>query len=499
MSSSRRDVLRGAIAAAAGWFAAKAARGASRLQTGQQQSGQAPQQEQEMQMHHHHASHPEAQKAPPVAELPPGSLGPNVLPVETPDVGKLTWTTERGVKVFRLVAEPVKQKILPGTTLNLWGYNGSSPGPTIEANEGDRVRIIFENHLPEPTAIHWHGLEVPVEMDGMPGISQPHIQPGEVFVYEFTLNQNGTFFYHSHMPMQQMFGMLGLFILHPKEAYRPRVDKDFGFLLQEYAVLPNNTIPNTLSMEYNWLVMNGKAAPATTPLIVRQGDRVRVRLANLGMDHHPIHLHGNTFRITGTEAGRIPEAMWMPGNTVLVGVAQARDVEFVANNPGDWMLHCHMPHHNMNHMASMIGPMTSMEGMPMGMSMENGMGMISRGAPLDKEHGPSLGRGIGLGADFEKATTNATLAPKSQEQSQQPQESDMGHQHPASSPQDVPGYPQDADMGMEMDEDVAKPENTGLMKGWSADMMGMMTLVRVLPAKQYDDIRERISRARQGA
>lgn len=439
-------------------------------------------------MHHHHASHPEARSSAPAAELPEGSLGPGVLSVETPDVPKLPWTVDNGVKVFHLVAEPVKQEILPGTALNLWGYNGSAPGPTLEINEGDRVRIVFENHLPEPTAIHWHGLEVPVDMDGMPGISQPHIQPGERFVYEFTLNQNGTYFYHSHMPMQQMFGMLGLLILHPKAPYKPKVDKDFGFLLQEYAVLPNNTIPNTLSMEFNWLVMNGKAGPATTPLIVRLGDRVRIRVVNLGMDHHPIHLHGNTFRITGTEAGRIPEAAWMPGNTVLVGVAQARDVEFVAGNPGDWMLHCHMPHHNMNHMASMIGPMTSMEGMQMGMSMENGMGMVSRGAPLDKEHGPSLGRGIGLGADFEKETTNATLSQQSHGEPQQ-----------SVSAQSVPGYPQDADMGMEMDDDVAKPENVGLMKGWSADMMGMMTLVRVLPSKQYDEIRERVARARQGA
>lgn len=498
MSSSRRDMLRGALAAAASWVSAKAVRAAS------------PQQ---MQMQHHPAAHGDAhsaEQAPPpnaAAEPAPGSLGASVLPVETPDLRKLTWEMDGGVKVFRLVAESVKQEILPGTTLDLWGYNGSAPGPTIEVNEGDRVRIIFENHLPEPTAIHWHGLEVPVDMDGMPGISQPHIQPGERFTYEFTLNQNGTYFYHSHMPMQQMFGMLGLFIIHPKAAYQPRVEKDFGFLLQEYAVLPNNTVPNSLSMEYNWLVMNGKAAPATTPLIVRLGERVRVRLVNLGMDHHPIHLHGNTFRITGTEAGRIPEAAWMPGNTVLVGVAQARDVEFVARNPGDWMLHCHMPHHNMNHMASMVGPMTSMQGMPMGMSMQDGMGMISRGAPFDAEHGPSLGRGIGLGADFEKATTNVTLRPVQQQQqqpeAQQQQQQHTMHEHHAHQQpppsEGVAGYPQDADMGMEMDDDVAKPENAGLMKGWSGDMMGMMTLVRVLPPAEYEQIRERVSAARRGA
>ena len=150
--------------------------------------------------------------------------------------------------------------------------------------------------------------------------------------------------------------MLGAFIMHPKTAYTPHVDKDFVILLQEYAVLPNNTVPNTMNMEFNWLVFNGKTGPATTPLMVRLGDRVRIRTINLGMDHHPIHLHGHTFHMTGTEGGRIPEAAWMPGNTVLVGVAQSRDVEFVANNPGDWMLHCHLPHHMMNQMSSNVGP-----------------------------------------------------------------------------------------------------------------------------------------------
>ena len=133
---------------------------------------------------------------------------------------------DAGVKVFRLIAEPVKQTIVPGRTFDLWGFNGSAPGPTIQANEGDRVRIIFENHLPEPTAIHWHGLELPIEMDGVPGIGQKAVTPGGSFLYEFLLHQNGTFFYHSHMAMQEMVGMLGGFIIHPKSPYTPCVDKD---------------------------------------------------------------------------------------------------------------------------------------------------------------------------------------------------------------------------------------------------------------------------------
>src|SRR5919108_3825880 len=247
-------------------------------------------------------------------------------------------------------------------------------------------------------------------MDGAPGTSQDPIKPGGRFVYEFTLHQEGTYFYHSHMAMQDMIGMLGAFIMHPKQPYDPPVDRDFVILLQEYAILPSNQTPNSMNMEFNWLTFNGKAAPATTPLIVRLGDRVRIRMVNLGMDHHPVHLHGNTFYMTGTEAGRVPQAAWTPANTMLVGVAQARDIEFEAKYPGDWMLHCHMPHHMMNQMASMVGPMAhGGRGMHAGIGMEEGMGMLRQGHALAEENGPSLGRAIGLGTDFEKATTNLPL------------------------------------------------------------------------------------------
>jgi FtsP/CotA-like multicopper oxidase with cupredoxin domain len=195
-------------------------------------------------------------------------------------------------------------------------------------------------------------------MDGVPGVAQKPVMPGERFVYEFSLHQNGTFFYHPHMAMQEMVGMLGGFIIHPKTPYAPHVDKDYLIALQEYAVLPNSAIPNSMNMEFNWLTFNGKAAPACTPLIVRREERVRIRIINLGMDHHPIHLHGFTFWETGREGARQPEAIWPRGNTTLVGVAQARDIEFVADRIGDWMLHCHLPHHMMNQMVSSVGPMT---------------------------------------------------------------------------------------------------------------------------------------------
>jgi manganese oxidase len=124
-----------------------------------------------------------------------------IVAVETPDVPQFPWRMDGDVKEFHLIAEPVKQEIFPGRIVDLWGYNGSAPGPTIQVNQGDRVRIIVDNHLPEATSMHWHGFEVPNEMDGAPGSSQDPIPPGGRFVYEFTLHQEGTYFYHSHMAM----------------------------------------------------------------------------------------------------------------------------------------------------------------------------------------------------------------------------------------------------------------------------------------------------------
>ena len=289
--------------------------------------------------------------------MPPAGSASAPVGVVTPDVPHLPFERDGAVKVFRLRAEPVRTEFVPGRVVDAWGFNGSVPGPTIEVNEGDTVRIIVENKLPEVFAPHWHGLEVPIAMDGVPGITQDPIQPGGSFTYEFTLHQNGTFFYHSHMAMQEMMGMIGLFIIHPRVAHDPPVDRDFGFILQEWMIQPNNTVPNTLAMEFNWLTMNGKSGPATTPLIVKRGERVRIRFVNMGMDHHPIHMHGHQFVVTGTEAGRAGGPFTFFENTVIVGVAQARDVEFVAQYSGDWMLHCHLPHHMMNQMVAMVGPM----------------------------------------------------------------------------------------------------------------------------------------------
>ncbi len=277
------------------------------------------------------------------------------VPVVTPGVPKLEYKLVDGVKVFNLTAEEVITTFHDGFNpggLKVWGYNGSMPGPTIEVVEGDKVRIIFENHLPEPTTIHWHGLEVPNNMDGAPDHPVPPVQPGKGYVYEFTLHQNGTFMYHSEfMPSKQVgMGLTGLFIVHPKVPFEPAVQKDYAFTLQTWVVPAHSNIPDMMSHDFNYFTMNGKAGPAIPSLDVKYGERVRIRIANNSMMDHPIHIHGHTFWVTGTGSGRIPQTAWIPDNTVGVSAGQIRDFEFVANNPGTWMFHCHYLHHIMNDM-----------------------------------------------------------------------------------------------------------------------------------------------------
>src|SRR3984957_12365124 len=267
MDRSRRNFLQSSVVLSAGVVAPRGAAGTP-LGTGQEKTQMAPGMKRdntEIRMHSKSAN-----------RMAPSGAG--FLPVVTTDVQDMSFEMDNGVKVFHLVAEPVKQEIFPGRVVNLWGYNGSAPGPTIQVTQGDRVRIVVDNHLPEPTSMHWHGFDIPFDMDGGPGLSQDPISPGGRFVYEFTLQQEGTYFYHSHMAMQEMLGMIGAFIMHPKEAYDPPVDKDFAIILQEYAILPNNPTPNTMNMEFNWLTFNGKWGPHSTPLIVRHGDRARRRL-----------------------------------------------------------------------------------------------------------------------------------------------------------------------------------------------------------------------------
>lgn len=308
--------------------------------------------------------HPAPGNAPkPHSPIPPGESGRDYTPVVVPNGWTLPFKIVDGVKVFHLVAEEVQHEFAQGLVATCWGYNGGVHGPLIEAVEGDRVRIFVTNRLAASTTVHWHGVLLESGMDGVGGLTQRAIRTGETYMYEFTLRQHGTLMYHSHHDeMTQMgLGMTGLIVIHPRNPVGPRPDRDFAIMLHEWAIEVGASRPDPNEMtDFNTLTMNGKVFPGTQPLIVKQGDRVKIRLGNLSaMDHHPIHLHGYYFTVTETDGGVIPEAGRWPETTVLVPVGSTRTVEFVADNPGDWAMHCHMTHHVMNQMGhqfpNMIG------------------------------------------------------------------------------------------------------------------------------------------------
>ncbi|NNM44201.1 MAG: copper oxidase [Chlamydiae bacterium] len=275
-------------------------------------------------------------------------------PVIMPNGETLSYEMDKDVKVFHLTAEPVKQEFTPGLVINCWGYNKRSPGPMIEAVEGDKVRIFVTNHLPDPTTVHWHGILLPNGMDGVTGLSQAPILPGETCKYEFTLKQHGTYMYHSHFDEVKQIGMglMGFFIIHPKNPIQS-VDRDFAIFLHEWAIPEGSVDINPMEMsDFNYFTLNGRVYPGTDPLVVKKEEKVRIRFANLSMDNHPMHLHGYAFTVTGFSGWTIPKSAQYLGNTIDVVVGNTHDIEFVANAPGDWALHCHKTHHvtsGMNH------------------------------------------------------------------------------------------------------------------------------------------------------
>lgn len=285
---------------------------------------------------------------------PPGILHQHFSPVIVPNGTKAPWKVVDGVKVFHLVAEEVEHEFAPGLKATCWGYNGSVHGPLLEWVEGERVRVYVTNRLDAPTTIHWHGILLPNGMDGVGGLNQRAIKKGETFKYEFTVRQVGTGMYHSHHDEMTQIGMglTGMVVIHPRRARGPKIDRDFALLLHEWRLDVGTRRPNPNEMtDFNLLTINAKAFPGTEPLVVRTGQRVRIRIGNLSpMSHHPIHLHGYHIRITETGGGPVM-GEGTPDATVLVPVGSTRTIEFVADEPGDWALHCHMTHHVMNQMG----------------------------------------------------------------------------------------------------------------------------------------------------
>jgi len=283
-------------------------------------------------------------------------------PVVTLNGWSLPWRMNNGWKEFHLTAEAVERELAPGMVARLWGYNGQSPGPTIECVEGDKVRIFVTNRLPEHTTIHWHGIFLPAGMDGVGGLNQPQIPPGKTFAYEFELKQSGTFMYHPHADemVQMAMGMMGSLVVHPKNPNEHKVDRDYCFLMAAYDIEPGTMTARINTMlDFNIWTWNSRVFPGIDHIVCGLNEKVRVRMGNLTMTNHPIHIHGLKFEVACTDGGWVrPEARW-PEVTADIAIGQMRAVEFIADAPGDWAMHCHKSHHTMNPMGhnvpNMIG------------------------------------------------------------------------------------------------------------------------------------------------
>jgi FtsP/CotA-like multicopper oxidase with cupredoxin domain len=301
-----------------------------------------------------------AEMAPPLVP----KTGRPYNPVVTLNGWSLPWRMSNGWKEFHLVAEPVRRQMAPGMNAHLWGYNGQSPGPTIECVEGDRLRIFVTNRLPEHTTIHWHGVLLPNGMDGVGGLTQPHIPAGKTFVYEFEMKHAGQFMYHPHADemVQMAMGMMGFIVVHPRNPAERRVDRDFVFLLNAFDIEPGAHTPKVSTMlDFNLFCFNSRVFPGIDHLAVRKGDRVRIRIGNLTMTNHPIHIHGHNFTVAGTDGGWVPQGARWPETAVDMPVGALRAIEFVADNPGDWAFHCHKSHHVMNAMGHNVPTMIGVD------------------------------------------------------------------------------------------------------------------------------------------
>lgn len=296
-------------------------------------------------------------------EVPPEpTTGPWFKPVVTLNSWSLPWRMKNGWKEFHLTAEAVEREMAPGMVTRLWGYNGQSPGPTIECVEGDKVRIFVTNRLPEHTTIHWHGIFLPAGMDGVGGLNQPQIPPGKTYAYEFELKQSGTFMYHPHADemVQMAMGMMGSLVVHPRDPNLHRVDRDYCFLMSSYDIEPGTMTARINTMvDFNIWTWNSRVFPGIDHLVCKLGERVRVRMGNLTMTNHPIHIHGLNFEVSCTDGGWVPKQARWPEVTADIAIGQMRAIEFIADAPGDWAMHCHKSHHTMNPMGhdvpNMIG------------------------------------------------------------------------------------------------------------------------------------------------
>ncbi|MBI4307316.1 MAG: multicopper oxidase domain-containing protein [Chloroflexi bacterium] len=255
---------------------------------------------------------------------------------------------------YELVARKAQWEVTRGVVADAVTYNGTVPGPVLRVTEGDTLKVVLKNELDQDTSIHWHGVHVPSAMDGVPGVTQQPVRPGETFTYEFVASHAGTFIYHPHTKSVAQIdnGLYGALIIDPRESPDPRFDREFIMVLGAWQIgrgadmQPQGGM--AMAMDYNYFTINGRAYPAIEPWTVKKGDKVRVRIINISNLAHPMHLHGHDFKVVAKDGETIPSERQQVVNTVTVNAGETYDIVFIANNLGNWVFHCHELHHTEN-------------------------------------------------------------------------------------------------------------------------------------------------------
>ena len=319
------------------------------------------------------------------------------------ELPSLPPTPNGAVKTFYIFAETKQWEVAPGIVTQAWTYNGTVPGPTIHVRQGDRVRVILVNDLPAPTTIHWHGMTVDPDMDGVPGMSQSAVQPGQSFVYEFTAHDPGTYIYHTHYDdLNQLDrGLYGAVVVDERKP-ATRYNRDYLMLISSWRILSDTE---------NYFSINGKSYPLTKPYVVKPGDRVRIREIDIsGTEFHTMHVHGHRFQVVAVDGQPVAPQNRQSMVTLSLGPGETRDIAFIANaKPGTWMVHCHVLDHLMNGPVGPGGLMTSVQyqnavdktGLSatanvMSMSAPQGGGARSGAAPMNQATVYVLGAIAGL-------------------------------------------------------------------------------------------------------
>ena len=251
-----------------------------------------------------------------------------------------------GTKEFDLVSAITPWEVEGGKVVQAWTYNGVVPGPTIHVSVGDRVRVVLTNHLPESTSIHFHGVQLPNDQDGVPDITQAPIKPGQTYVYQFTVTQPAVGMYHSHQDAVKQVpnGLAGAFLVG--EMPVPQGVK----VSQEIPVVLNDMGPVGLSI-------NGKSFPATAPVVARLGDYIMVHYFNEGQMIHPMHLHGPYQMVIAKDGYALDQPY--RDDTILVGPGERYTVLIKADSLGVWAWHCHVLSHAETS-AGMFGMVTAL-------------------------------------------------------------------------------------------------------------------------------------------